>query len=546
MKKLFFFSILLGVSLSVSAQFAGGTGTADDPYQITTAEQLQSVNDFSTANFKLMNDIDLSDVPWNPISGFTGNFDGNGMKISNLSIEDGSDSSGLFRSLNTPGVIENLTMTDCYLVTGNWSGIMVGTNGNWEKLGGTIRNCNIYDSGIEGGDLIGAFSGVSGGNYENCRAFNVTVEGSGANTGGITADNEGGGYYHDCVFYGTVVGNANTGGICSFYNGASKSDETFKNCVVYGNISSSTSTVGGLLGLPNWNTSNASIINCVVFADCQGYGVGAFGGNALRGKLVDSYATGNIKVLGMYTHDGWDDPWNAGLCAVNFNGPIQDCYYSGTIEASADGVKIAGICGRNWPGITVKNCYYNSDGAPMGMGDGDDPATYDTHGLLYEDMQNLSNFNFSDMSKWQIAEGTTPFLANQTSPLAITTCNTATIEGTGSSNLEYVYVIGSITGSIRGEVAIDNGNWTLTIADGDVVEGETVTVLGFDKNKMPSMITKAKVSKADPSGINNVNKTENANVVGVYNVSGQRLNSENCSGVKIYKYSDGRTVKSMK
>ena len=48
---------------------------------------------------------------------------------------------------------------------------------------------------------------------------NVTVEGT-EMVGGISGDNEGGGRYKDCSFHGSVIGSANTGGICAFYNGA--------------------------------------------------------------------------------------------------------------------------------------------------------------------------------------------------------------------------------------------------------------------------------------------------------------------------------------
>lgn len=48
--------------------FAGGSGTATDPYQICSVAQLDRVRDYWTANFKLMTDLDLKGVAFRPIA----------------------------------------------------------------------------------------------------------------------------------------------------------------------------------------------------------------------------------------------------------------------------------------------------------------------------------------------------------------------------------------------------------------------------------------------------------------------------------------------
>ena len=60
---------------SVASAFAGGTGTAENPYQIATGAQLaylaSSVNNGETyagKNFVLTADIDLNKRPWTPIA----------------------------------------------------------------------------------------------------------------------------------------------------------------------------------------------------------------------------------------------------------------------------------------------------------------------------------------------------------------------------------------------------------------------------------------------------------------------------------------------
>lgn len=80
--------------------FSGGNGSVNNPYQITEAAQLALISNDLKAHYKLMNDIDLSEVKKEDlpdlgvsylpgkkaiISGcFTGSFDGNGKKLYNI------------------------------------------------------------------------------------------------------------------------------------------------------------------------------------------------------------------------------------------------------------------------------------------------------------------------------------------------------------------------------------------------------------------------------------------------------------------------------
>ena len=90
---------------STAAAFAGGTGTAEDPYQIANGAELaylaSSVNSGETYEdkyFVLTANINLNGLPWTPIANsfsdalfggtdyriFAGNFDGKGYTISNV------------------------------------------------------------------------------------------------------------------------------------------------------------------------------------------------------------------------------------------------------------------------------------------------------------------------------------------------------------------------------------------------------------------------------------------------------------------------------
>ena len=88
---------------AVSANYDGGSGTQEDPYQINSVDSLltfaSNVNDgsqggYAGVSFKLTSDLDLSGVEWAPIGNmndmethstlFLGSFDGDGHTISNL------------------------------------------------------------------------------------------------------------------------------------------------------------------------------------------------------------------------------------------------------------------------------------------------------------------------------------------------------------------------------------------------------------------------------------------------------------------------------
>lgn len=101
-------SLLPGSALAVGAvfgglkqspyTFAGGSGTKDDPYLVSTPDQLNAVRQGLDKHYRLANDIDLSGWGnWLPIGGetlnrygeaapFTGSFDGAGHVVAGMTI----------------------------------------------------------------------------------------------------------------------------------------------------------------------------------------------------------------------------------------------------------------------------------------------------------------------------------------------------------------------------------------------------------------------------------------------------------------------------
>ena len=191
--------------------FSGGTGDPNNPYQITRAVQLAS---FSSADFPhlldkcfvLVNDIDLDPkMPGGQVfdrgviapdlsdlesefqgTGFTGMFDGNGLRISNLTII-GHDYVGLMGTIHDGGQVKNLGIVDANVVgMGSNIGITVGYNR------GDVTNC--YSTGsLSGKDNIGGLVGTNEGNLTNCYSTG-SVNGNGP-AGGLVGRN------NNCVVY---------------------------------------------------------------------------------------------------------------------------------------------------------------------------------------------------------------------------------------------------------------------------------------------------------------------------------------------------------
>ena len=167
-------TLLLMSSASLLAQFAGGNGTAGDPWQIADCEQLQLIDATSAnaadtlgAHFILMQDIDCSSISnFNPIGKtalegttprFSGNFDGQGHIISNLVI---NASSGVYVGLFTRGTASS-----------------------------AVSNLGLVDVSITGNSVIGGISGESEGTISNSFVTGDITASSGSNAvGGLVGD----------------------------------------------------------------------------------------------------------------------------------------------------------------------------------------------------------------------------------------------------------------------------------------------------------------------------------------------------------------------
>lgn len=170
-------------SYKIATEYASGTGTEDDPYIITTAEELAlfsyrssqygSVGEIANAShYMLGNDIILNDtskpswitsaLEFNTIGrnfrttwDFSGVFDGNNHKISGLFISSPeNDFIGLFSELSTGAVIKNLIIEDSLIIGFSHLGSIVGRTSD-----GTIENCKT-ETTLIGCSYVGGITGL--------------------------------------------------------------------------------------------------------------------------------------------------------------------------------------------------------------------------------------------------------------------------------------------------------------------------------------------------------------------------------------------------
>ena len=158
--------------------FAGGSGSAEDPWKIATAEQMDRIRDDLTGHYILIDDIDLSGYEnWMPIGtfqprsdapedaevphpdyAFTGTFDGAGHTISNLTIScEAPMGAGLFGCASgtesNAASIGHFTLKDV-----NVSGFyLVGG-----AVGLQFMNCPVSDIHLEGDNKLTGMQGIGG------------------------------------------------------------------------------------------------------------------------------------------------------------------------------------------------------------------------------------------------------------------------------------------------------------------------------------------------------------------------------------------------
>jgi gliding motility-associated-like protein len=289
--------------------YAGGTGTSDDPYQISDWRHLYNIRENISSHFVLLNDLDENsddysvyasasaneNKGWEPIQGictdfdlgicydyegFYGVFEGNGYSIKKLNINRPSERVGLFSVIVNNGEVKNLSLVDFNII------------------------------GFHGGSLAGSMINASG---SKIHLLNTSISGSN-HMGGLVGILEGGSIISECSSSGAVSGSGQQ--------------------------------VGGLAG----TVDNAQIINSYSSASISGVNlVGGLAGQVSSTPITNSYSTGNVIV----TQDA-----GGGLIGYISGGSVENSYSSGQVSGS--GTAQGGLIGNADTNPTFTNSFWDT------------------------------------------------------------------------------------------------------------------------------------------------------------------------------------------
>jgi len=222
MKKLLFTLIITFIlSQPAWSQFAGGNGSAGNPYQIETIEHLMNVT--GGDHYIQMNDIDADGVEFSPLGHLTGVYNGNGNVIYNLTIDTEDNLHvGLF-SVIPGGEVRNLGLDNLNLIAP--SGEMVGGITGMLTAGGTIENVFVTGS-IDGWLMASGIVGHVVDGVVNNSYAHVSVDADDTQNAGVAGRLSGNGEVHNSYavaqvtggdWYGVVVGNNDGGTVTNIY-----------------------------------------------------------------------------------------------------------------------------------------------------------------------------------------------------------------------------------------------------------------------------------------------------------------------------------------
>ena len=297
---------LFAVSFA-DAKYSGRTGEPNNPYRISTPEDLNDIGNHQddwNKHFILINDINLAEytgtqfkIIGNSTTTFIGVFDGNDHKVWSFTWSSTSRSYiSLFGYVGSGGQIKNLRMENVKVnaVNGGHVGGMVGTNL------GTITNC--YSTGSITGNLD--VGGLVGSNYEFGSIIN-------------------------CYSTGSVTGNWEVGGLVGENYGNLSGEGVIANCYSTGSVSGK-SEGSGLAGQKPYGT----ITNCYSKGSALGtaYVGGLVGDN--DGIITDSYCTGSVT----------GNEFVGGLVGYHCGVGITACYSTGSVSGENFVGGMVGFC----------------------------------------------------------------------------------------------------------------------------------------------------------------------------------------------------------
>ena len=276
---------------------SGGTGTVDNPYKITTADDLNKLaadvnsgTKYTDTYFKLMNNVSFSctsdwdnltseENNFTPIgnsssNSFRGTFDGNGMSISGIRIykntkDVASQNIGLFGVLR--GTVKNLKLTDTRIVGYGYTGGIAG----YCSSNSTIDHCTVTSTVAIYSIMAGAlhFGGITG----NAGSKTAMITNNTSSATVAIKDGLGG-----CEGYGGILGGAVSGATVS------------NNLAIGAKVKDSSGWAGAIMGYSNngASLSNNYYIDCTVNGTANAVNVGCHAAD-----ITDNAAAVSIHTL---------------------------------------------------------------------------------------------------------------------------------------------------------------------------------------------------------------------------------------------------------
>lgn len=364
MKKQFLFIFFLMVSVCMRAQFSGkGSGTKDDPYLITTANELNQTRNNLEACYKLMRDIDLTEwlsennpsQGWMPIGAkdepFKGTFDGNGKTVKLFINRPDQEYVG-FMGVVSCATIKKLTVKGN--ITGKTAvGGIIGCSSPYCE----IEDCH-YVGNVNGGGIVGEMSSTGISTVKNCS---------------FTGKAEAGIVYRcemvkiqGCKVNATIESESDAGGIIGIISPGKYSERRYPgskewvdyfsevhDCSVSGHIKGK--NAGGIVG----SSAALNVYNNLITADVEGTNAGGIlGGEYEYSKVYIAYtsitknviASAEIKGTNSVGRvSGTPDATCGNIGSLSTNYVINSlCFYlDGQKQTTSDNPQNGEICGKS-------------------------------------------------------------------------------------------------------------------------------------------------------------------------------------------------------
>ena len=279
---------------SITPTTPKGKGTAEEPYQISTAAELywfaglvngtlEGVKKDASADAILTTDITVNKgvldanknlvsesdfIEWTPVGNdiyaYTGTFDGKGYTVSGLYFNNPNSSFvGLFGFIGANGKISNVRVFDSYF------------------------QFRMYGAGV---------CGINNGELQNCSNSSTVIGNMEQGIGGVCGENDYGGIIENCFNEGTVRATTEegtfvfggVGGVCGI-----NEMSTIKSCYNTASVSGKYA-VGGVCGI----SSRGTTTNCYYLSNTD---IGGIGGQDESGKAekrsIEEFKSGEVAWL---------------------------------------------------------------------------------------------------------------------------------------------------------------------------------------------------------------------------------------------------------